>query len=211
MPDHLADRAGRGSCYGVNSPRYGTAVARLTWMLGSWNELWISEFSPFRFESIAPAPRNVGVKGRHFGGTTGTRHRTQRRMSLVWESYGATRSRSSLHTEAPTEPLHERPDQSEARQATVGVLQIEADPLVLHTELVESRAPAQADGDGDLPMLVAAMFCRIHQQFIDDQRQRHGCLFGKIPPGRFATDRYVAAEQSSGVGADSVDTVLPVP
>jgi len=58
-------------------------------------------------------------------------------------------------------------------------------------------------------MLVAAVFCRIHQQFIDDQRQWHGCLFGKIPPGRFAIDRYVAAEQSSGVGADSVDKVLP--
>src|SRR6185436_12650389 len=83
------------------------------------------------------------------------------------------------------------------------VLQIEAEPLVLHTELVESRAPAQADCDGDLPMLVAAVFCCIHQQFIDDQRQRHGCLFGKIPPGRFAIDRYVAAEQSTGIGADS--------
>src|SRR6201984_1703982 len=69
------------------------------------------------------------------GGTTGTRHRPQRHMSLVRESYCATRSRSSLHTEAPTEPLHERPDQSEARQATAGV-QIEAEPLVLHTELI---------------------------------------------------------------------------
>ena len=66
----------------------------------------------------------------------GTRHRPQRRMSLVWESYCATRSRSSLHTEAPIEPLRERPDQSEARQASVGVLQIEAEPLVLHKELV---------------------------------------------------------------------------
>jgi hypothetical protein len=44
----------------------------------SWNEFWISNFGPFRFESIAPAPRNVGVKGRHFGGTTGTRHRPQK-------------------------------------------------------------------------------------------------------------------------------------
>ncbi len=93
----------------------------------------------------------------------GTRRRPQRRMSLVWESYCATRSRSSLHTEAPIEPLRERPDQSEARQATVGVLQIEAEPLVLHTKLVQSRAPAQADCDGDLPMLVAAVFYRIHQ------------------------------------------------
>jgi hypothetical protein len=66
----------------------------------------------------------------------GTRHRPQRRMSPVWESYCATRSRSSLHSEAPIEPLRERPDQSEARQATVGVLQIEAEPLILHTELI---------------------------------------------------------------------------
>src|SRR6267154_4380452 len=84
--------------------------------------------------------------------------RTQRgrqvgvRMSLVRESYCATRTLSSLHTEAPTEPLRERPDQSEARRATAGVLQIEAEPLVLHTELVESRASAQADRDGNLPM-----------------------------------------------------------
>src|SRR5258707_10153148 len=59
-------------------------------------------------------------------------------------------------------------------------------------------------------MLVAAVFCRIHKQFIDDQRYWHDCLLGKNPPGRFAIDRYVAAEQSSGVGADSVDKVLPV-
>ena len=64
------------------------------------------------------------------------RDQPQRRMSPIWESYRATRSRSSLHTEAPTEPLRERLDQSEARQATFGVLQIEAEPLVLHTELV---------------------------------------------------------------------------
>jgi hypothetical protein len=70
------------------------------------------------------------------GGGAGTRHRPQRRMSPVWESYCATRSWSSLHTEAPTESLRERPDQSEARQVSVGVLQIEAEPLVLHTELV---------------------------------------------------------------------------
>src|SRR5260370_37024757 len=93
----------------------------------------------------------------------GTRRRPQRRMSLVWESYCATRSRSSLHTEAPIEPLRQRPDQSEARQPTVGVLQIEAEPLVLHTKLVQSRPPARADCDGDLPMLVAAVFYRIHQ------------------------------------------------
>ena len=36
---------------------------------GSWNELWISKFSPRRFESIAPVLPNVGVKGRQFGGT----------------------------------------------------------------------------------------------------------------------------------------------
>ena len=64
------------------------------------------------------------------------RDKPQRRMSPIWESYCATRSRSSLHTEASTEPLRERLDQSEARQATFGVLQIEAEPLVLHTELV---------------------------------------------------------------------------
>ena len=49
-----------------------------------------------------------------FSEAIGTRHRPQRRMSPVWESYCATRSRSSLDTEAPTEPLRESPDQSEA-------------------------------------------------------------------------------------------------
>jgi hypothetical protein len=46
---------------------------RLSWIMGfagSWNELWISKFSPCRFESIAPVLPNVGVKGRQFGGTT---------------------------------------------------------------------------------------------------------------------------------------------
>jgi hypothetical protein len=38
----------------------------------------------------------------------------QGRMSLVRESHYATRSRSSLHAEAPTKPLRERPDQSES-------------------------------------------------------------------------------------------------
>ena len=71
-----------------------------------------------------------------FARTLGTRDRPQRRMSPIWESYCATRSRSSLHTEAPTEPLGERPDQSETRQATFEVLQIEAETLVLHTKLV---------------------------------------------------------------------------
>src|ERR1700732_1161903 len=59
-------------------------------------------------------------------------------------------------------------------------------------------------------MLVAAVFYRIHQQFIDDQRERHGRLFWKIPPGHFAIDRYVAAEQSSGIGADRANEILPV-
>src|SRR5258707_6551671 len=45
---------------------------------------------------------------------------------------------------------------------------------------------------------------------MDDQRERHSCLFWKIPPGRFAIDRYVVAEQSSGIGADSANKVLPV-
>jgi hypothetical protein len=71
-----------------------------------------------------------------FARPIGTRDRAQRRMSPIWEFYYATRSRSSLHTEAPTEPLRERPDQSETRRATFGVLQIEAEPLVLHAELV---------------------------------------------------------------------------
>jgi len=59
-------------------------------------------------------------------------------------------------------------------------------------------------------MLVGSVFCGIHEQFIDNQRQRHGCLFGKIAAGGFAIDRYVAAEQNSGVGADRVDEFLPV-
>jgi hypothetical protein len=29
--------------------------------VGNWTELWISKFSPCRFESIAPPLRNVGV------------------------------------------------------------------------------------------------------------------------------------------------------
>jgi hypothetical protein len=65
----------------LNNP----SVVLIHGIFRSWNEFWISKFSPFRFESIVPAPRNVGVKGRHFGGTTGTRHPPQRRMSLVWE------------------------------------------------------------------------------------------------------------------------------
>src|SRR6202022_1656369 len=30
--------------------------------VGNWTELWISKFSPYRFESIAPPLRNVGVE-----------------------------------------------------------------------------------------------------------------------------------------------------
>jgi hypothetical protein len=36
---------------------------------GSWNEFWISKFSPCHFERIAAALRKVGFKGRKFGGT----------------------------------------------------------------------------------------------------------------------------------------------
>ena len=37
--------------------------------VGNWTELWISKFSPCRFESIAPARRNVDVDVAKFGGT----------------------------------------------------------------------------------------------------------------------------------------------
>jgi hypothetical protein len=36
---------------------------------GSWDESWISKFSPCRFERIAPPLRNVGVEVAKFGGT----------------------------------------------------------------------------------------------------------------------------------------------
>jgi hypothetical protein len=42
------------------------------WMMGfvgNWTELWISKFSPCRFESIAPPLRNVGVEVAKFRGT----------------------------------------------------------------------------------------------------------------------------------------------
>jgi len=58
---------------------------------------WMNLASPL----ARPLPRAIGHKGAcHWSGN----------------STVATRSRSSLHTEAPIEPLRERPDQSEARQ-----------------------------------------------------------------------------------------------
>jgi hypothetical protein len=86
-------------------------------------------------QEVAPSwikpPRSVKLRA----STLGEAPPPRRRMLLVRESYCATRSRSSLHTEAPSESLRERPDQAEAGQATAGV-QIEAEPLVLHTELI---------------------------------------------------------------------------
>ena len=42
--------------------------------VGNWTELWISKFSPCRFESIAPPLRNVGVEVAKFGGTAYDKH-----------------------------------------------------------------------------------------------------------------------------------------
>ena len=82
-------------------------------LAGSWNEFWISEFSPCRFEGSCSAARGL-VKGRQFGGSAcekapalGPRRygisfppvSNSRRVTIVTKFF-------SIGTDPQHEPLH---------------------------------------------------------------------------------------------------------
>jgi len=89
--------------------------------------------------------------------------------------------------------LRERPDQSEARQATVGVLQIEAETLVLAHRARIVRAPVKPTVTVTCPCWLPPYFTA----FISSSliiTPAAWLFFWKIPLGRFAK---------------SIDTALP--